>query len=59
MGKKQIRNFSAEVKTKIVLEMLKEESTIAQLSAKYEVSAKTMQNWKKQFLSEKSLKIIF
>ena len=27
MGKKQIRNFSAEVKTKIVLEMLKEEST--------------------------------
>jgi putative transposase len=55
MGKKQIRNFSAEVKTKIVLEMLKEESTIAQLSAKYEVSAKTMQNWKKQFLNNASL----
>ena len=55
MGKKQIRNFSAEVKTKIVLEMLKEESTIAQLSTKYEVSAKTMQNWKKQFLNNASL----
>ena len=55
MVKKQIRNFSAEVKTKIVLEMLKEESTIAQLSTKYEVSAKTMQNWKKQFLNNASL----
>ena len=55
MGKKQIRNFSAEVKTKIVLEMLKEESTIAQLSAKYEVSTKAMQNWKKQFLNNASL----
>jgi putative transposase len=55
MGKKQIRNFTAEVKTKIVLEMLKEESTTAQLSAKYEVSAKTMQNWKKQFLNNASL----
>ena len=54
MGKKQIRNFTAEVKTKIVLEMLKEESTTAQLSAKYEVSAKTMQNWKKQFLNNAS-----
>ncbi|WP_342271254.1 hypothetical protein [Candidatus Tisiphia endosymbiont of Parasteatoda lunata] len=41
MGKKQIKNFSAEAKTKIVLEMLKEESTIGQLSVKYEVTAKT------------------
>ena len=55
MGKKQIRNFTAEVKTKIVLEMLKEESTTAQLSTKYEVSAKTMQNWKKQFLNNAPL----
>jgi len=55
MGKKQIKNFSAELKTKIVLEMLKEESTIGQLSTKYEVTAKTMQNWKKQFLNNASL----
>ena len=55
MGKKQIRNFTAEVKTKIVLEMLKEESTTAKLSTKYEVSAKTMQNWKKQFLNNAPL----
>ena len=55
MGKKQIKNFSAEMKTKIVLEMLKEESTIAQLSTKYEVSAKTIRNWKSQFLNNAAL----
>jgi putative transposase len=55
MTKKQSRNFTSEVKTKIVLEMLKEESTTAQLSAKYEISAKTMQNWKRQFLGNASL----
>ena len=55
MSKKQSRNFSAEAKTKIVLEMLREELTIAQLSAKYEVTARAMQNWKKQFLNNASL----
>ncbi len=55
MTKKQSRNFSAEAKTKIVLEMLKEELTIAQLSAKYEVASKTIRNWKKQFLNNASL----
>jgi putative transposase len=55
MIKKQIRNFSAEEKTKIVLELLKEESTIAQLSAKYEITSKSIQNWKKQFLENASL----
>ena len=42
MTKKQSRNFSAEAKTKIVLEILKEELTIAQLSSKYEVTGKTV-----------------
>ena len=55
MTKKQSRNFSAEAKTKIVLEILKEELTIAQLSSKYEVTGKTIQNWKKQFLNNASL----
>ena len=55
MTKKQMRNFSAEEKTKIVLELLKEESTIAQLSTKYEVTAKSINNWKKQFLENAAL----
>lgn len=55
MTRKQSRNFSAEAKTKIVLELLKEELTVAQLSAKYEVTGKTIQNWKQQFLNNASL----
>lgn len=55
MTKKQIRNFSAEEKTKIVLELLKEEVTISQLSSKYEVSSNSISYWKKQFLSNAAI----
>ena len=50
MTKKYIKNFSAEYKTKVVLELLESEVTISQLSKKYEITPKTIQNWKKQFL---------
>ena len=55
MSKKEKRNFSAEQKTKIVLELMESELTIAQLSKKYEITGKTIQNWKKQFLENASL----
>lgn len=55
MTKKHSRNFSAEIKTKIILEMIESELTIAQLSGKYEVTGKTLKNWKKQFLDNASL----
>lgn len=50
MTKKQSKNFSAETKTKIILEMLREESTISELASKYNVTGKTIQNWKRQFI---------
>ena len=55
MTKKYIKNFSAEYKTKVVLELLDSEVTISQLSKKYEITPKTIQNWKKQFLSNASM----
>ena len=55
MTRKYIRNFSAEYKTKIVLELLESEETISQLSKKYEITAKTIQNWKKQFINNASM----
>ncbi len=55
MTKKQIKIFSAEEKTKIVLELLREEMTTAQLSSKYELSSKTIHNWKRQFLANAAL----
>jgi putative transposase len=55
MTKKYIKNFSAEYKTKVVLELLESAVTISQLSKKYQITPKTIQNWKKQFLSNASM----
>lgn len=55
MSKKKARIFSSEEKTKIVLELLREDSPLSVLSSKYEVSGKTIQNWKKQFIANAAL----
>lgn len=55
MARKKGQTYSAEQKTKIVLELLKEEQTISQLATKYKITAKSIQNWKKQFLENASL----
>ena len=39
MSNKKIRNFSAEQKTKIVLEILESEKTLAEISKQYEGTA--------------------
>ncbi|MDN5247032.1 helix-turn-helix domain-containing protein [Candidatus Cardinium sp. TP] len=49
-----MRHFSSEEKTKIVLALLQEDLTITQLSSKYSVTSKTLQNWKRQFLENAS-----
>ncbi|MBD3789411.1 MAG: IS3 family transposase, partial [Campylobacterales bacterium] len=38
----------------MVLELLKEEQTVSQLATKYKVTAKSITNWKKQFLENAS-----
>ena len=55
MSRKKGVVFSAEQKTKIVLEILKEENTIAQIASKYGVTPKSLHNWKAQFLENASL----
>lgn len=54
MARKKGQIYSAEQKSKIVLELLKEEQTVSQLATKYKVTAKSIQNWKKQFLENVS-----
>ena len=44
MSRKKGIVFSSEEKTKIVLELLKEEQTTMQLAAKYQVTAKSIKN---------------
>jgi len=55
MARGRGKTFSADFKTKVVLELLEAEQTIAQISSKYDVTVKSIQSWKKQFLENASL----
>ena len=47
-------HYSAEFKTKAVLEILSEELTVNQLAAKYDVSPVVLSRWTKEFLERAS-----
>ena len=55
MSRKKGQTYTAEQKTKIVLEMLKEEMTISQLATKYKITSQSLGKWKTQFLENASL----
>lgn len=46
----QSKTVSAAQKASIVIELLREQETIAQIASKYEVNPKTLYGWKKEFL---------
>lgn len=55
MSRKKGQTYSAEQKTKIVLELLREEETIAQIATKYKISSQSITKWKKQFIENASI----
>ena len=46
------RKFTSKFKTKVVLEALKERSTIAELAQKFKLHPNQINTWKKEFLSD-------
>jgi len=52
MEKRSRRKFSAEFKTKVVLEALKERSSLEEIARKYEIHPNQISTWKKEFLSK-------
>lgn len=48
------RKFSSKFKTKVVLEALKEQSTLQELSSKYELQSTQISKWKKEFIENAS-----
>lgn len=54
MEKKRKRTFSSEFKAKVVIEALKERSTLEELAVKYELHPNQIGTWKKEFLSRAS-----
>jgi putative transposase len=49
MSKKR-RNFSAEFKAKVVLELLEGDKTLNEIASKNDLLPRSVQQWKKQFL---------
>jgi len=47
MGKRQ---FTPEFKTKIVLELLREEKPLGEVAAEHNISPNQLRNWKREFL---------
>jgi len=48
------RNFTPEYKTKIVLELLKEEKLLNEISAKENINPNQLRAWRKEFLDNAS-----
>jgi len=44
--------YTAEFKTKVVLEVLREEQTLNQIAGKYELNPQMISQWKRQFLED-------
>ena len=47
---KRGEHFSSEFKFKVVLEILREDSTLAEIASKYNVITKSLMSWKKEFI---------
>ncbi len=54
MAKRSRRKFGAEFKTKVVLEALKERSTVEELARKYELHPTQINTWKKEAVANMS-----
>ncbi len=52
--KRSRRKFTSAIKTKVVLEALKERSTLQELSSKFELHPTQITTWKKEFLNNAS-----
>jgi len=50
MGKK--RRFTSEFKVKVVLELLREERTLGEIAAAYEINPNQLTNWRREFLEK-------
>ena len=54
MSKRTRRNFSPDFKAKVALEALKEQHTLSELAAKFNLHPNQISEWKKQLLASSS-----
>ena len=53
--KKERRKFTSAFKTKVAIEVIKEDMTIQELAVKHQVHPSQITTWKKEFLENVSL----
>ena len=46
------KKYTSRFKTKVVLETLKERSSVAELAQKYDIAPQQINQWKREFLSK-------
>ena len=49
------KTYSPEFKTKVVLELLSGEQTLAQVASNHEITPASLKSWKKKFLENASM----
>ena len=59
MAKQPRCKFSAGFKTKVTLETVRNQKTLAELSQQYEVNAVTISRWKAEFLENMAVQLAF
>ncbi|PHS57865.1 MAG: IS3 family transposase, partial [Sulfurimonas sp.] len=47
---RKMTKFSTQLKTRLVLEVLREEKTLNEIASENNINPKNLQNWKKLFL---------
>ena len=57
MTKKQVKQYPAGLKAKVVLEALKNESTLAEIGSKHQVHPSNIKGWRRQFLD--NVEVVF
>ena len=57
MSTKKAKKYSSKMKAKMVLEVLRQDCTVAEVASKYETHPKNIQNWRKEFLA--NIEVVF
>ena len=57
MSKKQIKQYKAGLKAKVVLEALKNESTLAEIGSRHQVHPSNIKGWRRQFMD--NIEVVF
>lgn len=55
MSKRKSQKYDAKFKSKVVLEVLRNETTLAQIASRYKTHTKNIQNWRKEFMAHVEL----